>query len=577
MNADFDVDSPTPIPDVPITLAPLDNLDSDDEAGDDQLHGEKNSDEFYGRSLKDRWVLILKGLIDKKLRWDDQTDPDGDSDTGARVLGPREQESLAEIDEHNTAFPTVLHHLAANSRDENWNNLPDTTKVKVVGYLLHKHRERKAKMQETLDSPVLTRAFTNQNDDFIRFVIKNFSSQLPHMLSERDINGANCFHYVFKKHVPEAVDDWIRCKQPSRKGARAYKPITLDLTKTLHYLTFLINSARPECIVAGDGDGNTPMHHAMSYRVARMPTDQYRKLVLKQLIEVGDKWKDPSRQFNNAGQSPYLYFERTKQEFIAQNAQLRAQKSTRSRMTPFMATRPGEQKSKRDPIHETFIYEVARSKDEPSSYMTNVLSKDAQNKRSQRDSHIDTKAVLPSRAILSSLQLELGKDTMWRDSRIPKVTADVGQTPSTRLARRDTDNLTQNTHANANPSTNSSSPVVEVMPSSSGVPDSARSATPNNTDSLAVESKPQGKQTFSSKMSKDRVDATKEDSSITKPEEVKDDYDICVVNAEAVRHQLKLHYIRNKSDLEAKELLYGRVASGRSFFLTFKVRYLIVS
>lgn len=569
----YDVDSPPPIIDGPSILGP-DPL-SDYEAADDQgLYEEKNDDGWYELSLHDKWQFVVTHLINKELRWDDDEDPGEEWKPDVQVLDPKTRESLAAFDDRSTAFPTVLHHLAASFENDKFNTLPQQTKLKIVGYLLQAHRERKAKAKaQALDSPeepILTRAFANQNDEFIRFIMKNFSSHLPDLLGEQGINGANCFHYIFKKHIPEAVDDYIRRTQP-RKPARPYKPITLDLRMTLHYLVLLISSARPQCVVAGDGDGNTPMHYAMSYRACRMPVDQYRKLVL-QLIEVGDKWGDGSRQFNNAKQSPYLYFDHTKQEFIAENARLRALKQIQFKNTPPTANRPGREdvSKQRDAGHESLVRRAAsRAKDDGPSNMSNAIWRETMVKKSNRDGQTDMKTSAGSRAHSSAVDKSILASRI--NHQVPRTQVGAPESPVIGIARRDTAGHAENSQGDTKPPPRSSSPAVELRSANTGVPSSGRVAS-SNREPQVVESLSHGRRAGmdpSSKPSRDRVDGTEEDNSNKKPEELKEDHDICIEMADAVRQQLKLHYIRNKSDMEAKELLYGRIASGRSLNMPF--------
>lgn len=562
----YDVDSPPPFIDEPNILGPLETL-TDDEAVDDQLLEEKNDDEWYQRSLHERWIFVVERLVNKAVRWDDHHEPDDEWDPGVQVLDTKERESLAEIDDRDTAFPTVLHRLAANFGSDNFNILQPRTQARIVEYLLQEHRKRKARAQATTDSPedpILTRAFANQNDEFIRFIIKNFSSHLPDLLSDQDTSGANCLHYVFKKHLPEAVDDWIRRSQP-RKAARAHKPLTLDLSKTLHYLIFLINSARPQCIVAGDADGNTPMHYAMSYKVCRMPirTDQYKTLVL-QLIEVGDKSEDGSRQFNNAEQSPYLYFDHTRREFTAQNARLRAQKPTQSTTASSIFKRPGreEMNKQKEPGHEALTSKASKPKEAPP-YISHAIVKEALGKWPAKDNQISMRSSVDPRVLPTASQQS--KDILQKNPQISKPRA-VDEAPLMRLSRRDTIGLAENTQEDASPVTRSSSPALESKAANSGMLNSAR-ATLSIKEPFPAEVMTRDKQAGrdpSSRPSKSRVDGAEEDIGKKKPEEPKEDYDICIEKAKAVHQQLKLHYIRNKPDMEAKELLYGRVASGKS-------------
>lgn len=517
----YDVDSPPPIEVLDITGS-LD-APSDDENIDDQLSEDENSSEWYSLPLHEKWKNVVERLINEEVRWDDDEQPDQEWKPRVRVLDPRERESLATFNDRNTACPTVLHRLADNFKNDDFNKLPHITQVKIVAYLLGE--DRKARAQATVDSPdepVLTRAFTNQNDEFIRFVIKHFyRDHLPDLVDDQDSSGSNCLHYVFKRHLPEAVDDFIRVKS-GRKTSRIHRAITLDITKTLHYLDLLIRIAKPQCIVATDGDGNTPMHYAMAYRVCRMPTATYKTLAL-QLIEVGSKSKDRSRQFNNAQESPYLYFERTRREFMTQNARLRsAQKPTQALAASSIAKRPRRGEISKPREHETGAAQPNVARVENGSSTSHAMTKEAMIKKPTGDSQEITKPSAAPRTLPAASQHT--KESK-RDIEASRVVADKFSVTS--LARRETGGLIKNESEGAN-LPRASSPALD--PTSEPV--------------------------------KPRAEHRKEGIGKKNLEEPKADYDLCIQSAENVRQQLKLHYIRNKSDLEAKELLYGRIASG---------------
>lgn len=548
----YDVDSP-PIIEVP-NITGSETL-SDDGTVDDQLSEDGNSSEWYDLSLHDKWKLVVERLIKEELRWNDDEEHDEEWNPGVPVLNLRERESLAAFNDRNTAFPTVLHRLADSFKNDDFNNVPQMTQVKIVKYLLGEHRKARARAIVDLpEEPVLTRAFTNQNDEFIRFVIKNFSGHLPDLVGDQDSNGSNCLHYVFKRHLPEAVDDCIRA-QSSRRAPRTHRAITLDLGKTIHYLNLLIRVAKPESIVASDGEGNTPMHYAMAYKVCRMPTPVYKQLAL-QLIEVGDRSKDRSGQFNNGQESPYLYFERTKREFIAQSARLRgAQKPTRPMTAPSITNQPGQRdmSKPREPEHGASQLNVASG--EPGSNMRHAM------KKAIRDAHTNMKEGAVARTTPSALQHN--KDSKRKDPQVLKQRTVMDEVSVIGLIRRETAGLTENAPEGATPP-RSSSPALEARSANAGIQNSGRAAISSRA-TLMAESPSHGNQTAwdpASKPVKNRDETTKEETGKKHIDELKADHDQCIEMAEAVRQQLKLHYIRNKSDMEAKELLYGRIASG---------------
>lgn len=495
---EYDVDSPPVIEFPNIPGLPQDPGDA--ETTVNQPLSETDDSGWIALALHERWKLVVKHLIKNERRWDDIGESD-EGFSGVRSLDPKVRQSLTEFDDRDAAFPTVLHGLAVDFTNGDFNMLPDATKVKVVEYLMQEHLRARAQADaEVPESTILTRAFTNQNDDFIRFVIKNFPHHLADLVSDQDRNRSNCLHYVFRKHLPEVVDVGTRIQLP-RNAPKASRKITLGLSHTLHYVGFLIRSVRerPECIVARDGDGNTPMHYAMAYRVCRMPVPQYKKLAL-QIIEVGDKSTNMSGQFNKAQESPYLYFKRTQREFMDQNADMRVQKP-KQWTEHSLGNRSGKEDmfKPREPKDKAAHMNVSR--DEAGSVMSHGTMKKAITRKPGRDT---AEAANPPRS--SSPAFETSR--------------------STKISMPNSGRVANSTRAIL-----AAEPPVYVKQTATGL-DTAPAPTKN------------------------RVDDIKEENTGSK------NLDEYAEWAESLHQQLKLHYIRNKSDLEAKELLYGPVASG---------------
>jgi ankyrin repeat protein len=524
----------------------------DDEHDDGQLLEDNKDDAWYNKSLEDKWKDVVQRLINKEVRWDiDKDRDDGWEPDGVRVLDLKEKKSLTDVDVRNKTCPTVLHRLARGFEDDGFSKLSLETQIQVVEYLLNERKESK-NIADSPEDPILTRAFEYQNTEFIRLIIKNFENHIPDLVDDQDSGGVNCLHYIFKKHIPECIDElW---KHPCLNSSKY--PITLKLGDTIKFAFYLITFAKPCSIVASDSEGNTPIHYALAYRVSRgtslLPVQD---LVLK-LLKAGDEFKDRSRQFNKAQQSPYLYLSHTRQEFVSQNARLRSQKLT---STPIKSQRPGSKSSSG---------QTRSTRDEMVS-------------RNVKDAYLDNSKDVPmNMKAEASLKYppQHYKENMKRDLSTVNQQLLTDKPKNSALTRRKTVDLRDNVTDALRPEPPTASPDVEV-----GDLTSARRleiATGLNSGRNVVSGKPpptaesplHGQQNGRESTGGSGKEAAQElkGPEKRKTDKSKEDHTVCVEAAENIHQQLKLHYIRSRSDVEAKELLYGRIASGE-LFLSFHV------
>lgn len=306
----------------------LGDYDSDDDNfGDGARPPESNDGDAESTDempLKDRWADTMARLQNEEVRWDqvDSDDDVGRENEGNRASTPfldiRTKKSLARVDIKNLGktTPTVLHLLAnknINLDGDGFGRLAQATQIKIVEYLL---QERVGNSQHTTDEdPILTIAMIWNNIDFIEFVIKHCSSHLPELLDARDNKAANCLHYLFKVHLPNKVGSLTRAMRAStEREPQARK----EVGSTLKMLGDFIKHAKPTTASAGDILGNAPIHYAMDYKICRAcaPILQYPGLVLN-LMKKADKANDRDRQLNKEKESPYLYFNRTRDFYLA--------------------------------------------------------------------------------------------------------------------------------------------------------------------------------------------------------------------------------------------------------------------
>lgn len=550
-------------------------LGFEDENYDDQITEEieKNEDEgWHDMSLRQKWESIMDRLNRKELFWDDTERESDDWDPNTRSLEPKEREALAGVDHlDNKTSPTVLHMLAKDFNDQKFHQLPINTRLKIVQYLLQHRKDNLASTQNAgiQQDPILTRALENENLEFIHFILENCKSSLPDLLEAKDIEGSNPLHYIFKSHLPEAIFHYLSAQRASKNGKTVRKK-GLDLQNTIPILSHFISHAKPECVTARNNSLNTPIHFAFDYRICRMPISKYPE-IMTHLVKTGDKiFKNNANrewQFNNKGESPYCYFLRTKDEYLAtlrKPAQDPPANLVKLSATSPMAKhleremKPGTQE-KKDTTRLSTKFEDSTK----GGINTSLRDIKDLTGRGKRDApRIPTESEMGS---VPSKPAEEVRPDMKGPGRLQgqlkKPTNPIG---GFSLTRSNTQEPSGTSAAMAvvrakdlNHEVQASSPVVdraskhldslpplENLPISSQAGDSVSAKVHPATQ---VQNAAHGKQ------------LSPRQGTAYKPAV---EGEIFRTTAEKVRRLLQFHYIRERPDIEAKELLYGRVASG---------------
>lgn len=460
---------------------------------DSEIAEDKDEQEEWDRlPLKERWEDVLKRLSDKEVRWNDvEQDDEENPSTTTRPLEPWEKESLAETDSRDKTCPTVLHMLAAKLDTEGFDTLPQQTRLEIIKYLLQ-HRKN-----DSAEDPVLTRAIEYHNLDFIHFILQHCADSLSGLLNATDSKGENCLHYIFKEYFQKAAKYTMRVAKLIKKG-KTIKDKDLDIWTTRKILERFVQHATPQCISARDNKDKTPIHYALDYKNCRINIPEYAGIVT-QLIEKGDKGLESrdkqASQFKGRGESPYLYFGRTRELFLSELARnASAQSNTAAPVTKHVGKEaiPATQDMKRVIGHHI-------RGDMEVAY------------RETKD--FATKG-------------KMGMRSMYAP---PGYAIPCNRTSA--------------------PSGNQGiSPAMEKNGLGPSLPPEEISNSSQAGDLVA------GKiQTMTHK-------PLREKQVTQRPGE---EHEACKAAAERIRRLVKLHYIRTRPEMEAKELLYGKVALGR--------------
>ncbi|ROV88757.1 hypothetical protein VMCG_10053 [Cytospora schulzeri] len=515
----------------PSILDGEDLLSEYDHADGDIVEDKDEDDEWYALPLDRKWEIIMRRLIDKEVRWDDddvedQREEVWDPRNTGRVLSPREMESLASIDPRDKHRPTVLHRLAVDFGTERFTALPHQTRLKIIEYLLQHRRT------DSREDPVLTRAIAYDNLEFINFVSDNCPAYLPGLLDATDSEGKNCLHYIFKDHFPNAANHSRRVEW-ARLNGKSTKEKNLSVRTTMTTLACFVTHARPQCVSTRDNKNNTPVHYALDYKNCRVNIQKYSEIV-SQLINKGDevfKRKDNmSIQFNDQGESPYLFFERTRAEFLSK-LEKRHQASTESN-TAASVTKPVDKEagSGAQDIRGSMGHHIAKGSKDILAHMD---SRDTATKWKAGMSMVPT-------SLLGSKQ-KLKKDF------IPdlEMEGSIYASPGYGLARNRT----------SGPSAQAVSELVENRNLEYTSTLEKASCSSRTDDPVA------GKTQSITHNPKSEKQALRGSSTIPWEETEKSK-----AAAEKIRRLLKLHYIRSRPEMDAKQLLYGKDALDRNFY-----------
>ena len=518
------------------TLEDVDlDLDSDedvDELGEGEgeeitekaLADEKNEEvRFLEQSWEEKWKGVMELLATGKARWDE-------SDEGhADLLEDQKKEILNGRDEHDRTTPTILHKLAQKLEADNFKNVPDDILQKIILYLLQ-HRESTSLTSETKDldeEPVLKVAMMYDNNRFIDYILTLAPLKLPDLLDARDAAQLNCLHYAFKVQVHKAIPNVPR----TRRTLQVVQAEKAALGNTLKMLYKFVSKAKAKTIAAIDKEGNTPVHYALDYELCSMKSkaETYSQIV-KHLIHRSDqvRKKMPANEFNLKDESPYLYFLRTKKEWLGKNEKPPCGVKSMMKL-PEKDTKSGvkETKAIKEPeaIHKVNNDDAKMDSPQPpekGAKMPGAIPPleyqgVSQSQRREKPTASGAKRLNPpqSHPVSRSVPVMAG-EVSPSAAQANLAPFKASNSPPEPLARRETGTPAQSGIA-----------ARQILPPRSQISESEKQSAPSTSNA------------------KTRNPA---------------------LVAEELRDFLKIHYIRTRSEMEAKELLYGKVASGKSPF-----------
>lgn len=532
------------------------NIGVEDEQYEDHISWGGIDDPRVGMDLLERWKDIMQKLLNDEIRWDDEDiDSDGDGRKKERnpkpaVLDPQTKKSLSEVDQKYRPDPTVLHRLALRFDHEGFSDLVKRrprTADKIVNYLL---QQRNGNPQHTADEDsILKRAIESKNLDFIKFVSSRCTKYLPDLLDSKDTQGANCMHYLFRHHLPLAAKEWLRA-QRVRSAGKEIKEMPLNLLETVSSLRTFALHAKPSTIIARDQFGNTPIHYAMDYSICRIRLgtsyNVYPAIVIA-LVKKGDKAQVGVEQvLNEDKESPYLYFIRTQQEYLANRRKEIEKRNSSLLSTAGPKAVSGNSKAAKPEILDSRVAAAEQVERNLDTYSKGPSVKDIHRRIDPREVVVKMKSDMTGSAGPPSVDGR--EDFKGHNITSAKEPDNMDAPPGYGLrSTRTGESYKAPTNQKAPPY-----PYITIgNPKAEGF-----AVTPLNEKLLSISGaggfttrSRSGTQTNAEKQVARRLTPWEEPTAQREA-------------AENMRRRLKLHYIRTQPDRKAKVLLYGRVASG---------------
>ncbi|KAL4909352.1 hypothetical protein BDW74DRAFT_187521 [Aspergillus multicolor] len=427
------------------------------------------------------------------------------------ALEDSEKLALAYRDPKN-ARPTFLHKMAENWANGEFRDLSMEVRRQIVLFLLDQRMPHK----DGQDDSILTVAMNYNTADFIQLIIAHRPMLLPSLLVAMNVKKMNCLHTAFKDTLIGIL------RMLTLEG----KEKSELLTSTMRTITMLLEFADISTITAKDADGNTPIHYAMDYRLCHITTEykhegrdrKYEDLIRLLLSKAEPAMKKPDVLFNARHYSPYRFYFYVKAGIASKSRKANASSLPRKETTTKAKAPVAEERRepKRGAAKPTAGEHLSRAlfggKEEPPQPAFSIKS----------NAHLSPKSLSkPLPKPLRDPQYPPGSSVV---STTGNKEIGFGEPSSGSLSRRATATL--------------DAPVEEVQ---------ARS----------VSAAP--KQTAPAKPERSKSGSTSHATAWPGGEEEKQ-------AAANILAFVKCFFIRNSSDRDAKDLLYGKIASDKNLF-----------
>lgn len=292
---------------------------ADDESQDSSVQAtglhrevERERERWKTLNLEEKFKEVITLLTDN-WRWSGELDLTAGSHRKL-LEGWMKQSLLNDWLESDRTSPTFLHLLARKGKEFRLLHKKDrltmvkdalehrtTTATSTASRPHHYHQQHLAQPRNSHEEPVMNLAVFSDNNAFIDCVIDCWPDGVSDLIKETCRESRNCLHNIFMTWRPNRPPS----KQERIKAQHIARISALEKGKKL------LPWASAEAITAKDNTGNTPLHYAMWFRQCSYRDEDYVQMV-RNMLEKGDYLMEATGgSLNQAGQSPILYYHHT--------------------------------------------------------------------------------------------------------------------------------------------------------------------------------------------------------------------------------------------------------------------------
>ncbi|EGU74738.1 hypothetical protein FOXB_14754 [Fusarium oxysporum f. sp. conglutinans Fo5176] len=489
----------------------LEDISEDDASTDTEYisnltPGDNSETRLEDKKVTEQWKTVLGHLKTGDNRWEH--------------LEHNMKHALLKRNLSAQWMPTLLHYFA---QEPDHKSGLEKDLEKIVKFVLqHEQHVPNNYRQKSPDPPVLKQAMEASNYGFLATLMDCAKEvkKLSTLISATDDSGMNSIHYTLKMQLPAA---WEAGEAKETNSTEYWRP--KDIVKTLHKL---VMNAPEEALVARDNDQNTPLHYALDYSLCLSANENY-FTVVRNMVKLSENQfkRQPMSQFNKKGDSPYLHYLMSRSEF---------EKNIKTTPPAISDTGPLENNSKQG-VQEIQVDKKHKDK------MLNNFSSDPSKQANEKSSKMKDLPLKPGLAETDLERQKKAREPRLHDSN-PDRPVNTGQ------YQRDNSRSRPYTSVHKDVLSQVEVPEADARRGSIVRPGISRRGTAINPPNIvAVETQP----------------------SCAKPQVVKN----ANVSQEGTKARdiateigeyLRIHYIRKKCDVEAKELIYGKASDKNLYF-----------
>lgn len=248
-------------------------------------------EQWQNKSLDDKCREVMDQLGDGRRRWSEDDQPGN-----VPVLEDFKKSLLLKPDLREDNTPTILHVLARRWRDYKI-DLPSVRKA-VMFFI---ERAEGIVQPGFSGHPVWKATMNIGGIEFLDFIKDNFRSKLPEIMAVQDKDGRNFIHAIFYVVQDKSYP------QPDLQARRMFTFAFPSRSSPVYNVgPRFVPEATAEILAMQDNDGNTPIHYAVFRSQCQGRSQGYIDMV-QRMVETAEPSLRRSNEFNKLDHSPIQY------------------------------------------------------------------------------------------------------------------------------------------------------------------------------------------------------------------------------------------------------------------------------